>query len=168
MSSPDSKSSLSPRYAAKCAVAAEVLRTVGTVIIKNTSGSMIPSFWPGDALVVNRVDIGSISVGDSALYVRNGRLKLHRVIAKEVDSLITQGDAARYADEPVPASDVLGRVVVIHRGAAEIIPKSQLSAPRKLLIFVIRRSRRFWRLLFRLNAHRVRWNLEHRRQQGPA
>ena len=147
---------LSEKYAAKCAVTADVLRASGHVELKNTSGSMVPSFWPGDNLVIDRVGIDEIVVGDLALYSRNGRLTLHRVIEKNAGWLITQGDSVPFADEPVPAPEVLGRVTAIRRGGSEFAPRRKLTCPQRLLSSLIRRDRRFWSLVVLLNALRLR------------
>src|ERR1700677_3793767 len=87
--------------ALKCELAAEVLRSFGTLRFAATGWSMLPSLWPGDTLVVNRITPDQVHVGDVVLVGRHGGLRAHRVVGSAGDSQnpqwITQGDAL-----PVP------------------------------------------------------------------
>lgn len=101
-----------------------------------TSGSMEPTIYRGDILILEGKDPADIAagtheylLGDIILYDTHGIWGIpiddpvvHRVVGKSYDELtdtyyfITQGDANSHADPPVPETHVLG--VVRH-----IIPK---------------------------------------------
>lgn len=75
-------------------------------------GSMAPALEAGDLAIVRRG--AQVRTGDVVLFSRGGYGRvLHRVIALHVDGTVaTRGDANPTADrEPVPRSDVEGRVV---------------------------------------------------------
>ena len=71
--------------AVKCELAAEVLRSFGTLRFVATGWSMLPSLWPGETLVVEGVGEGKdqdrVCVGDIVLVRREGGLCAHRVVA---------------------------------------------------------------------------------------
>src|ERR1019366_5134974 len=89
----------------KCELAAEVLRSFGSLRFAATGWSMLPSIWPGETLVVERVNQDQVRIGDVVLVGREGRLCAHRVIGTAGDSQnprwITQGDALPVPDRPV-------------------------------------------------------------------
>ena len=58
----------------KCELAAEVLRSFGTLRFAATGWSMLPSVWPGETLVVERVQPDQVHIGDLVLVGREGRL----------------------------------------------------------------------------------------------
>jgi signal peptidase len=82
------------------------------------SGSMVPTFDPGDVVVVRDTDAGSLQVGDVVTfqpYPDDPRLITHRVIevryGVEGVSYTTQGDNNGAADlEPVQPKQVRGEV----------------------------------------------------------
>jgi signal peptidase len=81
------------------------------------SGSMVPTFYPGDMIVVRGVDNpNSIPVGTIVTYMPNPddpTLITHRVIGTGTNAegdvtYTTQGDANTAADEPVQALQIRG------------------------------------------------------------
>lgn len=80
---------------------------VGAAIV--LSGSMEPTFYTGDLIVVRECE--SVAVDDIVVYQDGGSLVVHRVIALEGDTVTTQGDANNAPDEPIPLSAVKGRVL---------------------------------------------------------
>ena len=93
--------SVTDTTAMKCELAAEVLRSFGSLRFVATGWSMLPSLWPGETLVVEGVGEGKdqdrVCVGDIVLVRREGGLCAHRVVAvvgtSENPRWITQGDA---------------------------------------------------------------------------
>jgi signal peptidase len=84
------------------------------------SGSMSPAIATGDLVVVQTVDPADIGPGDVVTYVTTTHSDpvTHRVVGVEASPtgerlFVTQGDANDIPDDPVPASNVLGRVTLV-------------------------------------------------------
>lgn len=141
----------------KCDVAAEVLRSFGTLRFTATGWSMLPTIFPGEVLVVERLREDQVVLGDVILVGRDGRLCAHRVIAKSEDRShphwLTQGDAMPTQDLPVTKSDLLGRVTHVVRGEKQIALSEKLSVVERLIAKTIRRYFLAARLL--VYAHRI-------------
>jgi signal peptidase I len=143
-------------HRAKCELAAEVVRSFGTLRLQVTGCSMLPAVWPGDVLLAQREDIAKISRGDIVLFSRGGQLVAHRVVSTvsgpEGPCLITRGDAQLAPDSPVTAAELLGRVVFILRAGKRIEPPRQLSFPVRLMAKLVSHSGRLAWILVRLHA----------------
>lgn len=108
-----------------CGLAEELVRTFGEVRLRVFGTSMVPSILPGDLISVQRAGVSEISSGEVVLYVREGRMFVHRVVDRGVVAcagspehllLITRGDRLRHNDPPVSSAELLGRVISIERG----------------------------------------------------
>ena len=130
--------------ALKCDLAGEVLRSFGRLRFRATGWSMLPAVWPGDTLVVERVNRDQIDVGDVVLVGRDGRLCAHRVVSRARASgsphWVTQGDAMPAPDRPVIESELLGRVVYLIRAGKQITLPAELSVFEHLIAKTVRRS----------------------------
>jgi signal peptidase I len=124
-----------------CGLAGEVVRTFGEVRLRVFGTSMVPAILPGDLVSIHRANLQDISLGEVVLFLREGRLFVHRVVARKVaahasDSdepfLITRGDRLRHTDPPVSAPELLGRVVSIERDHREVKLPAANSNPRIL------------------------------------
>lgn len=73
------------------------------------SGSMEPTFFTGDLIVVEKCE--TVAVDDIVVYQDGASLVVHRVIALKDGTVITKGDANNVADDPITLSDVKGRVL---------------------------------------------------------
>jgi hypothetical protein len=128
----------------KCELAAEVLRSFGTLRFAATGWSMLPSVWPGETLVVERVQPDEVHIGDLVLVGREGRLCAHRVIGTAGDCQnprwITQGDALPVPDRPVAGNELLGRVAYLVRAGKLIAVPAKLSLGERLVARIVRRS----------------------------
>ena len=86
--------------------------------------SMHPTIKNGEAVLVEPIKPEQVNVGDIILYLFHRGVIAHRVLRierrAENQFLITRGDASRTNDAPVPAVDVLGRVVAVERGGRSI------------------------------------------------
>jgi signal peptidase I len=113
-------------HALKCELAGEVLRSSGTLRLRVMGWSMLPVVWPGDTLVIERVENGTVSEGDIILFRRDRRFFAHRVVGKSSAAgdaqLLTRGDALAQADPPVGDRDLLGKVTFIIRNGKCIEP----------------------------------------------
>jgi signal peptidase I len=107
-------------------LAAEVLRSSGSLRLRVTGWSMLPTVWPGDTLLIERVSSEDIFAGDIVLFSSGRRFVAHRVVAIGDDAGVsrvhTQGDAVPRRDAPLPASGLLGKVSFIQRGGQWIEP----------------------------------------------
>jgi hypothetical protein len=121
---------------------------------------MVPSIHPGDLVSVQRAGLSEISPGEIALYLREGRLFAHRVVARagsaEQPLLIMRGDRLRHNDSPVCASELLGRVHLIERGQRRLQPVTVLSLWERMILRLLRFSDRATYLYLRLDAGRQR------------
>jgi signal peptidase I len=153
-------------HALKCDLAAEVLRSSGQLRLRVRGSSMLPAVWPGDVLLIGRIEAKAVALGDLVLYARDRRFFVHRVIGRIGDSTIsdsmisesttgeattgestlgesktlTRGDAMPQPDLPVLAADILGRVAFLVRDGKLIEPKKSLSLPQQAAAALIRRS----------------------------
>jgi len=80
---------------------------VGVAVV--LSGSMEPTLGINDVIIVR--ETGRYEVGDIVVYQGSKSLIVHRIIAKDGETIITQGDANNAADAPVKASAVKGKVI---------------------------------------------------------
>jgi hypothetical protein len=144
--------------ALKCELAAEVLRSFGELRFAATGWSMLPSIWPGETLVVERIDREQVQIGDVVLVQRDGRLCAHRLVWLTEGSnnprWITQGDALPVSDRPVVESELLGRVAYLIRDGKCIPVPAELSVTQKLLAGIVRHSVPAARALVYLNRKR--------------
>ncbi len=83
------------------------------------SGSMQPAIDVGDMLVIQ--EQSAYKVNDIVTYNLNQNLITHRVIDITDTGFITQGDANNVADDPVPVSDVEGKVVLQIPGVGNLL-----------------------------------------------
>jgi len=130
--------------ALKCELAAEVLRSFGTLRFEATGWSMLPMVWPGDTLVVERVNHDQVQIGDVVLVGGEGRLRAHRVVFVAEDSgnrrWITRGDAMPAPDRFGMEHELLGRVSYLIRAGKRIALPPRLSLVDALIARVVSRS----------------------------
>ena len=151
-----------PAAAVKFELASEVLRSFGNLRFQATGWSMLPSLFPGDTLVVERVNPEQVQVGEVVLVERDGGLCAHRVVRTPLGAgeprWITQGDAMLVPDRPVCEHELLGSVVCLIRKGRFIAVPARLSAVERLAARIVRRSVPAARALVYL--HRVRQSSE--------
>jgi hypothetical protein len=130
--------------AVKCELAGEVLRSFGKLRFAATGWSMLPTVWPGDTLVVDRVGSDQVCIGDVVLVGRDGRLCAHRVVSRTDDFAnprwITQGDAMLAPDRPVGEDELLGRVLYVIRAGKLVAMPSKLNVVERWTARIVRRS----------------------------
>ncbi|MGA2133206.1 MAG: S24 family peptidase [Bryobacteraceae bacterium] len=130
--------------ALKLDLAAEVLTSCGQARLPVTGSSMLPALWPGDLLDVQRS--AEIRPGDVVVYQRHGRLVVHRVASRSGDQITTHGDRLKHPDLPVPAAEILGRVVGVERRGRSVQPHR-----RPMLSWLLSRSEFCTRVALRLH-----------------
>jgi len=106
-------------------LSADILRR-GTCLRFEAHGqSMAPFIRDGDVLTIAPAPAVALRRAEVAFYRTGaGRMAAHRVIGRRVQDgqvvLLTRGDAVLGPAERVPAGQVLGRVVSLHRGEKEV------------------------------------------------
>jgi hypothetical protein len=127
-----------------CELAAEVLRTYGSLRLGVTGWSMFPAILPGDVICVERASFDRVSEGDVVLFHRDGRLFAHRAVRTAGDAIdsgvLTRGDAMRSADAPVTESELLGRVTSIDRNGRCIDARKNPRFLERAISTLIQRS----------------------------
>ena len=148
-----------------CGLAGEIVRKFGEVRLRVFGTSMVPSILPGDMISVQRADLPDISPGEIIMYLRDGRLFVHRVVARAGSNddprLITRGDRLTYDDPLVSSSELLGRVTSIQthdgRRHREVRPADGLSVWEKMFVHVLRTSENATYFYLRLARHLPRF-----------
>ena len=95
------------------------ISTTGWKALAVPTGSMRPAIPPGSLVLVHRVPISSLKVGDVITYINplNPRTTLsHRIVNKylvggKVPAFVTKGDANKTNDIPITEGSVEGKVV---------------------------------------------------------
>jgi hypothetical protein len=76
--------------------------------------SMRPTIDPADEVAFACGE--APAVGEVAVLVSDGKLMVHRVVARSADWWLTRGDASVVPDYPLREEAVIGRVVTVARG----------------------------------------------------
>lgn len=86
--------------------------------------SMLPALREGDEVVAVRCTGASgLSMGELLVVeLPDAGLVVHRLLWKGAAGARTRGDGTGVMDPPVPWQDVLGRVVEVSRGGADVLP----------------------------------------------
>lgn len=128
-------------------LATQVLRSWGTLRLRVTGLSMLPTLWPGDVLTLRSLDFEHAEPGELVLYMREERFFVHRVIRKSCAEdnmfLITRGDCMEKDDPPVPADGLLGKVTGIQRDGLVLRPSHRISLASRIFAGMLSR----WSLL---------------------
>jgi signal peptidase I len=135
---------MGPAHILKCELAAEVLRSSGKLRLGVTGCSMLPTVWPGDTLVVERVSPDQIRIGDVVVIARDGKLCEHRVVSIPEEAgnrrWITRGDALPVPDRPVLESELLGRASYLIRAGKLIAVPAELNVVEQLIAKILQNS----------------------------
>jgi len=135
-----SAQALGDAHALQCELAGEVLRSSGSLRLRVTGWSMLPTVWPGDTVVIEQASSDQVFEGDIVLFSSGRRFVAHRVVAigdgsgssriqaptVQTSTVQTQGDAVPRPDAPLAASDLLGKVSFILREGKWIEPSRRL------------------------------------------
>jgi len=116
------------------AAVASLWRKAGRELRARFGGSsMLPALPPGTEVLLRCGEAGG--PGDVIAFLADGRLLVHRVVARAPDGAwtLTRGDARVLPDAPIRDPDsILGRVAGIWRGASlEPVPAAPDSFPRR-------------------------------------
>lgn len=139
-------------------LAVEVLRKTGVLRLSAFGYSMLPTLYPGDILTIRCETLSAIQPGDVVLYTRDGRFFLHRNLRSvqrgSETALVTRGDSMPHADDPVIASELLGKAISIGDGE-EAKPVPPCTVWRRTVGLVLAYSGRLRSLALRWRRPRV-------------
>jgi len=90
---------------------------IGAAVV--LSGSMEPTLGINDVILVR--ETGSYEVGDIVVYQSGKSLIVHRIVAKDGETVITRGDANNAADAPIEIHAVKGEVIARVPAAGQIV-----------------------------------------------
>lgn len=102
--------------AERSALLADVLRRGGRlrqgVRLRVYGESMLPALWPGDVVEIASCSLEDVRPGEIVLALRDGRLFLHRFVARcTPDTFLLRGDSMPGSDPLFPSEALLGRLV---------------------------------------------------------
>jgi signal peptidase I len=145
-------------HALKHELAREVLRSAGTLRLRVTGLSMLPTLWPGDVLTIERTRSEEIREGDIVLFNTTRQFVAHRVVtktgAREDLTIHTQGDAVSRLDSPLSRGDLLGRVSFILRNGRSIEPRKTLRTSERAVATLLQRSKFAARVVVKMHGMR--------------
>ncbi|HVO82386.1 MAG TPA: S24/S26 family peptidase [Terriglobales bacterium] len=134
----------------------EVLHSSGTLQLRATGASMLPTLWPGDLLTIQSREFDEVRVGALVFFSRRGRFFIHRVVRKSVLNgepvLITRGDCMAEDDPPVCPAELLGTVSMVDHDGVSFTPAPRLRLPRRVLARLLCHSDLFRRAALRLHT----------------
>jgi hypothetical protein len=140
----------------KCDLAAQALKSSGTLRLRALGLSMLPSIWPGDILTIQAQSFEQCRPDDVVLYTRHGCFFLHRVVAitGSGDSLILRGDWLQQFDPPVDGQQVLGKAVDIERRGRHFSVTHRPGIASRILAHALRNCSLLLRVVMAIRAHR--------------
>src|SRR4249919_1581528 len=135
-------------------LAAESLARSGRLRLRATGASMLPALRPGDELEFISAS-SAVEAGDIVLWDREGRLVVHRVLARDGDSILTQGDALRSPDAPLSMAQVLGKLESFRRNGRDL-DAGRAGARDRAWAWLLRRSDLATRIFLRWHRFTLR------------
>ncbi len=150
----------------RSALLADVLRRGGrlrqAVRLCVYGESMLPALWPGDVVEIASCSLEEVRPGEIVLALRDGRLFLHRFIARRTPhNFQLRGDSMSASDPPYPSDALLGRLVRGTDGGQRILNAALCPG------LAAKCSRAVGMLLCHCDvAHRLALKLHNRRQKA--
>lgn len=98
------------------ALAIDALRRSGRLRLGVRGESMLPALWPGDVVEIVAHSFPEIRPGEVVLISRDGRLFVHRVVARSgTDGFVARGDSMPAADPLYDSTALLGKIESVVR-----------------------------------------------------
>lgn len=118
---------------------------------------MLPTLWPGDVLTVHFVRPEQLEPGEIVLYMRQDRFFIHRIVSKNLMQdeafLVARGDSMSEDDPPIERSELLGKIIEVHRSGSVFLPARELSPFRRILAWLFCHWSLFRRVGVRLGPY---------------
>lgn len=105
----------------------------GTGMAVVLSGSMEPTLEVNDVIIVREAD--RYDAGDIVVYQSGRTLIVHRIIVKDGETIITQGDANHAADAPIEMRAIKGKVIARIPWLGAVV--NVLKTPAGILIVLV-------------------------------
>lgn len=105
----------------------------GTGVAVVLSGSMEPTLKTNDVIIIRETD--HYEVGDIVVYQSGHTLIVHRIIAKDGETAVTQGDANNVADAPIETRVIKGKVIAHLPGLGLVV--NALKTPAGILLALL-------------------------------
>jgi hypothetical protein len=142
----------------RCSLAAEALRSWGTLKVRANGVSMLPTLWPGDVLTVQSVRPEQVEPGEIVLYMRQKCFFIHRTVSRDLTRnktfLVTRGDCMFEDDPPIGGGELLGKIIEVRRAGSIFMPARRLSPFRRLVGWLFCHWSLFRRVGLRLGTYR--------------
>lgn len=95
---------------------------------------------PKDSMIISKhltdEEKDQLKVGDVVTFTQYDIHKVHRIISIDGDTIVTKGDASRYADDPITKDVIVGKVVGVSVMVGDVISTVRdLIRNQGLLIF---------------------------------
>ncbi len=95
----------------------------GLHLIPIHGSSMLPLILDGDQLLIS-YGVKNFRRGDLVVFQQKGELIAHRLLSKKLSdndpTFMTKGDNVLRPDPLIPANEILGKVLMIHRGEQQL------------------------------------------------
>jgi signal peptidase I len=143
----------------KLDLAAEVLRSGGSIRLQALGTSMLPAIWPGDLLSIESKPGEGVVPGDLVLVARDQRFFIHRLIEKHNSRWITRGDSMPQNDAPVADAQVLGKVSAIHRRGGTVTSDRRRSLLHRALAGILCHCDSIRNMALRIHSFRQRGSI---------
>ncbi len=89
-----------------------------TLLVRGTS--MYPILFPGDRVIVTRVDFQNVRTGDIIVFEGRADVFTHRVIKTTRGALLSKGDNSIFPDPPITDRNLMGKVTAYERNGRQI------------------------------------------------
>lgn len=90
----------------------DAIDTLPFSIIEVTGGSMEPRLYQGDAIVVTKVALSELELGDMIVFTDDGELITHEVTQIGEDYVIAKGTVNDLTDKPVTEENYKAKVIL--------------------------------------------------------
>mgnify|MGYP000518894905 CR=1 FL=1 len=119
----------------------ELLEDGYDIRLKVTGRSMSPFLKTGSFVTLSKIPLSELRIGDIVFCRCNdGSFKLHRLIQRDGDMLITKGDALVSSDVPFKKTDYKGKVVRIeHQRSNGVIYRNMNNQSARVVNYIIAR-----------------------------
>jgi len=92
-------------------LAADVLRASGRLRLQVHGESMLPTIWPRAIVEIAGCSVAMVKEGEIVLAMRDGRLFLHRLLARRRDAFVLRGDSMPSPDPIFEDEALIGKLV---------------------------------------------------------
>jgi hypothetical protein len=139
-------------------MAAELLRSHGSLRLQVLGQSMLPTIWPGDVVTIGRAVADAMEIADIGVFQRDRRFFVHRLkkilVIDGLTQFVTRGDSATDDDPLFPADTLLGKVVQISHKHRSSVPPSHFSLCARAGGWLLARCSPLRNLALRIDAQR--------------